>query len=110
MTNPAMNKNQQLFSSAVGRDISIARGDARPGGGAEWSGETLAALLNHNRDWTSKLERGLFMVSLYDYLQVMDTLRATVDADHPALALHSYIQRRKAAAAARLGSVAPTED
>ena len=45
------------------------------------------------RDAVSKLERGLLNISLYDYLRLMDSLRA-FEPDHPAIALYDHLKPR----------------
>ena len=74
----------------VGKELRAARE------AADLSQEILADTLDKGgRDWTSKLERGLINISLCDYLQVVDFLRETMPADHPALPLVTHFKRRR---------------
>ncbi len=43
------------------------------------------------RQWVSNFENGKINISLYDYLQIMDTLCSGKTEDHPALALRKYL-------------------
>ena len=71
---------EHAFDRAVGADIRAMRM------AADVSQESLAELLNWNKDAISKIERGVNSTSFYDYLKLMMPF-AHDNPDHPALDL-----------------------
>lgn len=72
---------------AIGQDIRRIRQECGV------SQQQVADIFGWQRDAISKLERGLFNVSLANYLQLMDWLREGAPANHPGLALADRFRR-----------------
>ena len=76
------------IAGAVGREIRAIRTDA------ELAQQDISDLMDwKGRDATSKLERGVFNITLGDYLRLTHFLRDNMPADHPARVLYDHIAR-----------------